>query len=348
VTKEDGNLVYQVRYWAYGEIRGRFNSGGNPIAANPDYRYEFTGHETEFASELAYAGARFYDPEIAQFLTHDPAGEFASPYAYGPGNPVNGADPTGAAWAELESASSGGGSAETDASGGDSGESVGGGNVGGGAKKTQAPVEQKSPPPTKTSEKAAEHTGDGLAAGSGGKGAAAAAKGVSERAAHGSGDVRDVVNGESSQQTKFDRFFETHYDAAAVMAAEYGFDATLALAVAAKESDWGTSPMAVEHNNPFGFTPGGQGSRPVHFDSVSEAWQAWGKQWGPRVAYVGSNVERFVSSLQADNRFVYGPTIGGDRRGRYNTESMDTWGPSMPAIIRSVQTRLHQWSGYGP
>jgi hypothetical protein len=32
---------------------------------------------------------------MGQFLTHDPAGQFASPYAYGPGDPVNGTDPRG-------------------------------------------------------------------------------------------------------------------------------------------------------------------------------------------------------------------------------------------------------------
>lgn len=98
VTKEDGGLVYQVRSWAYGEVRGRFNGAGNPIATNQDYRYEFTGYETEFESGLAYAGARFYDPEIAQFLTQDPRQQFASPYAYGPGDPLNGIDPSGEFW----------------------------------------------------------------------------------------------------------------------------------------------------------------------------------------------------------------------------------------------------------
>jgi RHS repeat-associated protein len=45
---------------------------------------------------LLYAEARYYDPALGQFLTHDPAMQFASPYALGPGDPVNTADPTGA------------------------------------------------------------------------------------------------------------------------------------------------------------------------------------------------------------------------------------------------------------
>ena len=31
-------------------------------------------------------------------LTHDPARQFASPYAYGPWDPINGTDPTGMFW----------------------------------------------------------------------------------------------------------------------------------------------------------------------------------------------------------------------------------------------------------
>jgi RHS repeat-associated protein len=74
------------------------DAAGTPIAgaASNDARRTFTGYEDEFLSDLQYAGARFYDPELGQFLTHDPAGQFASPYAYGPGDPVNGTDPTGA------------------------------------------------------------------------------------------------------------------------------------------------------------------------------------------------------------------------------------------------------------
>jgi len=94
VTDWSGNVYRQVRYTAYGEIRGRFNSAGNPVGFAEDARFEFTGYETDFAG-LDYAGARFFDPELAQFASHDPAGQYASPYAYGPGDPVNGSDPSG-------------------------------------------------------------------------------------------------------------------------------------------------------------------------------------------------------------------------------------------------------------
>src|SRR5262249_541075 len=46
-------------------------------------------------SQLEYAGARFYDPSLGMFLTHDAAHQFANPYSYGGGDPVNGTDPTG-------------------------------------------------------------------------------------------------------------------------------------------------------------------------------------------------------------------------------------------------------------
>jgi hypothetical protein len=46
-------------------------------------------------SDLQYAGARFYDPQLGTFLTHDPLRQFANPYAYGPWDPVNGTDPSG-------------------------------------------------------------------------------------------------------------------------------------------------------------------------------------------------------------------------------------------------------------
>jgi RHS repeat-associated protein len=95
VTDYNGAIYIQARYYAYGEIRGRFNAAGNPTAYAQDARFEFTGYETDFAG-LDYAGARFFDPELAQFGSQDPAGQYPSPYAYGPGDPINGTDPGGA------------------------------------------------------------------------------------------------------------------------------------------------------------------------------------------------------------------------------------------------------------
>ncbi len=50
----------------------------------------------EFDSDINkyYFGARFYDPLFGLWLTPDPAGQFANPYAYG-GDPLNYIDPNG-------------------------------------------------------------------------------------------------------------------------------------------------------------------------------------------------------------------------------------------------------------
>lgn len=73
VSDEAGDIVEQIRYYPYGEIRGRWDASGIPISSvDPSHRHEFTGYETELYSGLQYAGARFYDPEMGSFLTHDP------------------------------------------------------------------------------------------------------------------------------------------------------------------------------------------------------------------------------------------------------------------------------------
>jgi RHS repeat-associated protein len=96
ITNAAGNLIEQIRYRAYGEVRGRWNGAGTPISSpSPEYRYEFTTYETEMASGLHYAGARLYDPALGMFLTHDPARQFASPYTYTNWDPMNATDPNG-------------------------------------------------------------------------------------------------------------------------------------------------------------------------------------------------------------------------------------------------------------
>jgi hypothetical protein len=43
-------------------------------------------------------GARAWDPELALWLSADPAEQFANPFAYGPNDPINGSDPSGMVW----------------------------------------------------------------------------------------------------------------------------------------------------------------------------------------------------------------------------------------------------------
>jgi len=96
VTTAEGLIQEQIRYRAYGEIRGRWNRYNAEISSpDANRRYEFTGYETELTSGLEYAGARFYDPVLGSFLTHDPARQFANPYSYTGWNPVNAVDPGG-------------------------------------------------------------------------------------------------------------------------------------------------------------------------------------------------------------------------------------------------------------
>lgn len=95
VTDKDGLLIRQVRYESYGGLRGRFDGQGAAAGASESYRHEFTGHASDIESGLVYAGARYYDPETAQFLSHDPKRQYASPYQYGPNDPMNGTDPDG-------------------------------------------------------------------------------------------------------------------------------------------------------------------------------------------------------------------------------------------------------------
>src|SRR5690606_24238235 len=93
-----GDIEIQLRYDAYGKEIIRADSAGTPVVATDEIKHEYTGHEREHVTGLIYAGARYLDPDLAQFLTEDPNSEFASPYAYGPWDPINGSVPSGASW----------------------------------------------------------------------------------------------------------------------------------------------------------------------------------------------------------------------------------------------------------
>jgi RHS repeat-associated protein len=101
VTDARGTLVQQIRYDPYGGVRGRWNGNLEPTGTATSVGREFTGFQSESLSGLAYAGARFYDPELGSFLTHDARSQFASPYSYGGGDPLNWTDPDGHFFAEL-------------------------------------------------------------------------------------------------------------------------------------------------------------------------------------------------------------------------------------------------------
>lgn len=80
ITNSEGQIQEQIRYTAYGQIRGRWDASGTPVG--PDaagLTREFTGYESDGVTGFHYAGARFYDPELGQFLSHDPLDVLASP-----------------------------------------------------------------------------------------------------------------------------------------------------------------------------------------------------------------------------------------------------------------------------
>lgn len=102
VSNTDGSVAQQIRYQPYGSVRGRWDGGGRWVSTPATAAgREFTGFRTENLSGLEYAGARFYDPELGSFVSHDSRGQFASPYSYGGGDPLNWTDPDGTFFLEL-------------------------------------------------------------------------------------------------------------------------------------------------------------------------------------------------------------------------------------------------------
>ena len=95
----DGNclrtleIVYAADYYPYGKILREFSIGEVE-------KFLTTQHERDLETGLDYRGARFYDSDVARFLSLDPlAADYLSwsAYSYVMGNPVMIIDPTGAA-----------------------------------------------------------------------------------------------------------------------------------------------------------------------------------------------------------------------------------------------------------
>jgi RHS repeat-associated protein len=96
ITNSLGQIQQQIRYTAFGKTRGRWDASGTPVGPDPTgLTREYTGYESDNLTGFEYAGARFYDPELGQFLSHDPEDQFASPYSYCGGDPLNSTDPNG-------------------------------------------------------------------------------------------------------------------------------------------------------------------------------------------------------------------------------------------------------------
>ena len=84
-------LVHAADYHPYGSILREWRDG-------PAEKYLTTHHERDTETGLDYRGARYYDADVARFLSLDPlAADYASwsTYNYVMGNPVSMVDPDG-------------------------------------------------------------------------------------------------------------------------------------------------------------------------------------------------------------------------------------------------------------
>lgn len=104
VTDESGTVVQALDYYPFGERR--INSGVDVS------QREYTGHEFDEESELTYAKARYLDSDIGKWISMDPASrdnprqfltdpQQLNHYSYVRNNPINGIDPTGNQYVDI-------------------------------------------------------------------------------------------------------------------------------------------------------------------------------------------------------------------------------------------------------
>lgn len=84
-----GKASYAAQYDPHGSPFNEFHTGSEPITE------KFTGKELDEGSSLYYFGARYFDPDLALWISPDAARQFHSPYSYG--DPINAVDPDGLA-----------------------------------------------------------------------------------------------------------------------------------------------------------------------------------------------------------------------------------------------------------
>ena len=89
LTDKDSSKVQSYLYTPFGEswvVENGVDTGVSRL---------FTGQEYDQEIGLYYYNARYYDPDIAVFITPDPAMEGLNHYAYANSNPIKYNDPTG-------------------------------------------------------------------------------------------------------------------------------------------------------------------------------------------------------------------------------------------------------------
>ncbi|QQR80662.1 MAG: hypothetical protein IPJ69_00385 [Deltaproteobacteria bacterium] len=80
VTNASGDLVQSFSYDPFGNVNAAVGSEGTS--------YRFAGKEQDAESGLIYFGARYYDPEVGEFLSQDPAESSLNSYGYVDNNPI--------------------------------------------------------------------------------------------------------------------------------------------------------------------------------------------------------------------------------------------------------------------
>ena len=93
--RQNGVVDNSVDYYSYGKMM----PARNAFATNQEgYRYQFTGHEKDGETSYQYHGARYYDEDLARYMSVD---RFAmkffhqSPYVYAGSSPINNIDVNG-------------------------------------------------------------------------------------------------------------------------------------------------------------------------------------------------------------------------------------------------------------
>ena len=90
-TNHDAYIINAVDYYPYGKVLREYDNGAGD-------RYMTTQHERDRETGLDYRGARYYDSDIARFLSLDPLAAkypMLSAYNYVAGNPIIFIDPDG-------------------------------------------------------------------------------------------------------------------------------------------------------------------------------------------------------------------------------------------------------------
>jgi RHS repeat-associated protein len=90
VNGASGTLLAATDTQPFGAAQRTWGTTGTDIS--------YTGQRRDAAAGLYNYNARLYDPALGRFLATDPAGQYASPYAYVGNDPVNAIDPTGEIW----------------------------------------------------------------------------------------------------------------------------------------------------------------------------------------------------------------------------------------------------------